>query len=72
MNHKHDVVLFPTISHLCMYYWYIQNNVHLRLNTYGYIISHILAIDKPQFMIIMKKIKKCTYLTYYTVGVSWF
>ena len=47
MNHKHDVVLFPTIPHLCMYYWYIQSNVHLRLNTYGYIISHILAIDKP-------------------------
>ena len=72
MNHKHDVVLFPTIPHLCMYYWYILNNVHLRLNTYGYIISHILAIDKPHIYDYYEKIKKCTYLTYYTVGVSWF
>ena len=44
VNHKYDVVLFPTVPHLCMNYSVIQNNVHLKLNTYGYRITHILAI----------------------------
>ena len=55
-----------------MYYLYIQNNVHLKLNRYGYIITHILAIYKPHIYVYCEKIKKCTWLTYYTVLVSWF
>ena len=52
------MVLFPTVPHLCMYYWYIQNNVHLKLNTYGYRITHIVAIYKPHIYVYCEKIKK--------------
>ena len=48
LNYKHDVVLFLTVPHLYRYCSYIQNNVHLELNTYGHGITHILAIYRPQ------------------------
>ena len=66
------MVLFPTIPHLCVLYLYIHNNVHLKLNTYGYIMTHILAIYKPHIYDYYEQNKKCTSLTYYTVGLSWF
>ena len=55
-----------------MYYLYIQNNVHLKLDTYGYRITHILAIYKPHIHVFCEEIKKCTWLTYHIVGVGWF
>ena len=58
MNHKSDVVLFPTVPHLCMYYLYNQKSVHLKLNTYGYRISHILAIYKPHIYLFYEQIKE--------------